>query len=158
MTSPISSQDFSYITFINAMLSMGLSSPLYKEVREKKGLVYYIRCSQSRLNKQGITQITTQTSSNNFESVVDSVRLVLKNPTKHLTEERFQTIKNSYLIRLEKDKINRFNNVSRWINPKDWSIKEIINTITLDKVMEIYEKYYDFDKFYISNDKDEFNK
>lgn len=158
MTSPVLTNDFNYITFINAMLSMGLSSPLYKEVREKKGLVYYIRCGQSRFNNQGITQITTQTSSNNIERVVDSVRLVLKNPTKYLTEERFKTIKNSYLIKLQKDKINRYNNVNRWIQPKEWSIKEIINTVTLDKIMEIYNKYYDFDKFYISDDKKEFEK
>lgn len=158
MTSPVLSSDFNYITFINAMLSMGLSSPLYKEVREKKGLVYYIRCSQSRLNKQGVTQITTQTSGNNVERVVDSVRLVLKNPTKYLTKERFDTIKNSYLIKLQKDKINRYNNVNRWIQPKKWSIKEIINTVTLDKIIEVYDKYYDFDKFYISNDKNEFSE
>ena len=158
ITSPLVSNDFNYITFINAMLSMGLSSPLYKEVREKKGLVYYIRCGQSRFNKQGVTQITTQTSSNNVERVVDSVRLVLKNPNKYLTRERFETIKNSYLIKLQKDKINRYNNVNRWITPKDWSIKEIINTVTLEKVMEVYNKYYDFDKFYVSDDKNEFSK
>lgn len=158
MTSPIAESDFNYITFINAMLSMGLSSPLYSEVREKKGLVYYIRCGQSRLNNQGITNITTQTSDQNIDRVYDAVRFVMKNPTKFLTNDRFETIKNSYLIKLKKDKINRYNNVSRWINPQEWSIKEIINTITLDKVLDVYEKYFDFDKFYLSNDKDEFNK
>lgn len=158
ITAPIINADYNYVSFINSMLSMGLSSPLYKEVREKKGLVYYIRCNQSRINNQGVVQITTQTNSNNIERVVDSVGVVLKNPKKHLTQERFDTIKNSYLIRLQKDKINRYSNVNLWITPKEWSIKEIINTITLDKVFEIYDKYYQFDKFYISNDKDEFNK
>ena len=158
MTSPISDSDFNYITFINAMLSMGLSSPLYSEVREKRGLVYYIRCGQARLNEQGVTNITTQTSSSSIEEVYDAVGFVLKNPNKFLTQERFETIKDSYLIRLEKDKINRYSNVSRWINPPEWSVKEIINTITLDKVMEVYNKYYDFDKFYLSSDKDEFSK
>ena len=157
MTSELTDADFNYITFINSMLSMGLSSPLYNEVREKRGLVYYIRCSQSRFNNQGVTQITTQTNSKNVERVYDSVRLILKNPEKFLTQERFETIKNSYLIKLKKDRINRYSNVSRWINPKDWSVKEIINTINLEKVMEIFDKYYDFDKFYLSSDKDEFN-
>jgi predicted Zn-dependent peptidase len=158
MSSPIAESDFNYITFINAMLSMGLSSPLYNEVREKRGLVYYIRCGQSRLNEQGITSITTQTSVSNAERVYDAVRYVMKNPQKFLTMERFETIKNSYLIKLKKDKINRYNNVTRWINPPEWSIKEIINTITLEKVLEIYQKHFDFDKFYLSNDKDEFSK
>ena len=150
MVSKISESDFNYITFINSMLSMGLSSPLYSEIREKKGLVYYIRCGQSRFNKQGITQITTQTNSRNVERVYDSVRFIFNNPNKFLTQERFETIKNSYLIKLKKDKINRYSNVSRWLNPVGWSVKEIIDTITLDKVMDIFSKYYDFDKFYLN--------
>lgn len=158
MMSPVASEDFNYITFINAMLSMGLSSPLYKEVREKRGLVYYIRCNQSRFNEQGITNITTQTNFKNVERVYDSVRFVLNNPKKFMTKERFETIRSSYLIKLEKDKINRYTNVSRWINPPGWSVKEIIDTITLDKVLNVYNKYFEFDNFKLSNDKEEFNK
>jgi len=156
MMSPIADKDFNYISFINAMLSSGLSSPLYTEVREKKGLVYYIRCSQSRFNKQGVTFITTQTSKNNVEAVYDSVGSVLKNPSKYLTQDRFDTIKESYLIKLKKDKINRYSNVNRWISPDNWSIKDIIETVTLDKILEVYENTFNFDKFYLSYDKEEF--
>jgi predicted Zn-dependent peptidase len=158
MVSPIAESDFNYITFINAMLSLGLSSPLYTEVREKKGLVYYIRCSQSRKNNQGITTITTQTSKDNVEAVYDAVRGVLDNPDKFLTQDRFETIRDSYLIKMKKEKINRFANVNRWINPKGWGIKEIIDTITLDKVREVYDNHFKFDDFYLSCDKDEFTK
>lgn len=156
MVSPVADKDFNYISFINAMLSSGLSSPLYTEVREKRGLVYYIRCSQSRLNRQGITTITTQTSKNNVEGVYDAVRSVLSNPTKYLTQERFDTIKESYIIKLKKDKINRYANVNRWITPPEWSIKEIIDTVTLDKIIEVYQNHFNFDNFYLSYDKEEF--
>lgn len=158
MVSPIADADFNYISFINSMLTTGLSSPLYTELREKRGLVYYIRCNQSRLNNQGITTITTQTSNSNVEKVYDVVKSVINNPKKYLTQDRFDTIKESYSIKMKKEKINRFANVSRWINPSGWSVKEIIDTITLDKVMDVYEKYYNFDNFYLSNDKDEFKK
>ena len=158
MMSPLVEDDFSYITFINAMLSSGLSSPLYEEVREKRGLVYYIRCGQSRLNKQGVTAITTQTDVSNVDKVYDAVRSVLKNPDKYFTQERFDTIKQSYIIKMRKDKINRYANVNRWINPDGWSIKEILDTVTLDKIREVYDKYFDFDKFYLSFDKEEFKK
>jgi predicted Zn-dependent peptidase len=40
--SPIITKDFIYVMFIKYMLSMGLQSPLYDEVREKLGLVYYV--------------------------------------------------------------------------------------------------------------------
>jgi predicted Zn-dependent peptidase len=156
MMSPLVETDFNYIAFINGMLSSGLSSPLYEEVREKRGLVYYIRCGQSRMNKQGITTISTQTSSANVDQVYDAVRSVLKNPDKYLTQERFDTIKESYIIKMKKDKINRYANVNRWINPEGWSIKEILDTVTLDKIIEVYDNNFDFDKFYLSFDKEEF--
>jgi predicted Zn-dependent peptidase len=156
MMSPLVETDFNYIAFINGMLSSGLSSPLYEEVREKRGLVYYIRCGQSRINKQGITTISTQTASANVDQVYDAVRSVLKNPDKYLTQERFDTIKESYIIKMKKDKINRYANVNRWINPEGWSIKEILNTVTLGKIREVYDNNFDFDKFYLSFDKEEF--
>lgn len=158
MISPIAESDFNYITFINSMLSTGLSSPLYKEVREKRGLVYYIKCGQSRLNKQGVTNISTQTAANSVDEVYDAVRKVLKNPDKFLTKQRFDTIKDSYVIKMKKDKINRYASVNRWINPKGWSTSEILDTVTLNQIKEMYEKYFDFDKFYLSYDKEEFKK
>jgi predicted Zn-dependent peptidase len=158
MVGPLADSDFAYISFINGMLSTGLSSPLYTEVREKKGLVYYIRCSQSRLNNQGVTSITTQTSTDNVEKVYDAVKGVLDNPKKFMTKSRFETIKDSHLIRLKKEKINRFANIQKWITPPEWSISSIIETVTLDKLMEVYDKYYKSDDFYLSCDKDEFAK
>jgi predicted Zn-dependent peptidase len=158
MLSPIIESDFNYIKIINAMLSSGLSSPLYEEVREKRGLVYYIRCGQSRLNKQGITSITTQTAADNVDKVYDAVRGVLKNPDKYLTKNRLNTIKQSNIISLKKNKINRYASVNRWIDPDGWSVSEILEDIDINKVREVYNKYYDFDKFYLSYDKEEFKK
>jgi predicted Zn-dependent peptidase len=156
MVSPVAESDFAYITFINSMLSSGLSSPLYTEVREKRGLVYYIRCSQSRMLNQGVTTITTQTSSKNVESVYDAVRTVITNPDKYITKGRLETIKESYLIKLKKDRINRFSNVNHWILPKGWSVKDIVEKVNINKIREVYEKYFNFDDFYLSNDKTEF--
>ena len=156
MVSPVAESDFAYITFINSMLSSGLSSPLYTEVREKRGLVYYIRCFQSRMNQQGVTSITTQTSSKNVENVYDAVRTVLTNPDKYINKGRLETIRESYLIKLKKDRINRFSNVNHWILPKGWSVKDIVEKVNLNKIREVYEKYFNFDDFYLSNDKTEF--
>lgn len=156
MVSPLVESDFNYITFINAMLSSGLSSPLYTEVREKRGLVYYIRCSQSRMNKQGVTSIATQTSLNNVDAVYDAVRTVINNPDKYITKTRMETIRDSYLIRLKKEKINRFSNVNHWILPEGWSVKDIVEKVNIKKIREVYDKYFNFDNFYLSNDKTEF--
>jgi len=156
--SPIINEDFAYVHFINAMLSLGLKSPLYQEVREKRGLVYYVHCYQSRMNQQGLNTISTQTSNRNFTAVVDAIESVISNPKKFLTKDRFNLVKDYYGVRKQKDEILRYKSVNQWINPEGWSVYDILDDINLKKVLEVYDKYYQFDNFYISNDKKEFKK
>ena len=156
MLSPIIDEDFAYVHFINSMLSLGLKSPLYQEIREKRGLVYYVHCYQSRVNNQGLNMIATQTSNKNFNACVDSVKLVLDNPKKHLTKDRFELVKDYYKVRMQKDEILRYKNVNQFINPEGWSVYDIIEDVNLKKVKEVYDKYFQVDNFYISNDKKEF--
>jgi len=156
MLSPVIDEDFAYVHFINAMLSLGLKSPLYQEIREKRGLVYYVHCYQSRMNNQGLNMIATQTSNKNFNACVDSVKLVLDNPKKHLTKDRFELVKDYYKVRMQKDEILRYKNVNQWINPEGWSVYDILDGVNLKKVKEVYDRYFQFDNFYVSNDKKEF--
>ena len=156
--SPVINEDFAYVHFINAMLSLGLKSPLYTEIREKRGLVYYVHCYQSRMNQQGLNTISTQTSNRNFNAVVDAVEGVIKNPKKYLTKDRFNLVKDYYTVRRQKDEILRYKSVNQWINPEGWSVYDILDEVNLKKVLEVYDKYYKFDNFYISNDKKEFKK
>lgn len=156
--SPIIEEDFAYIHFINAMLSLGLKSPLYQEIREKRGLVYYVHCYQSRMNNQSINTISTQTSNKNADKVIESVKEVITNPDKFLTKDRFDLVKEYFTVRKEKDEILRYKNVNQWINPDGWSINDILDSVKLNKIKDLYKKYYNFDDFYISNDKTEFKK
>jgi predicted Zn-dependent peptidase len=156
--SPVIEEDFAYVHFINAMLSLGLKSPLYQEIREKRGLVYYVHCYQSRMNQQGISTIATQTSNRNFNQVVDSVETIIKNPGKYLTKDRFNLVRDYYKVRQQKDEILRYKNVNQWINPDGWSVYDILDEVNIKKVREVYDKYFNFDNFYISNDKKEFKR
>jgi predicted Zn-dependent peptidase len=156
--SPVIEEDFAYVHFINAMLSLGLKSPLYQEIREKRGLVYFVHCYQSRVNDKGLNSISTLTSNKNFDEVIEAVKKVITNPDKFLTKERFNLVKEYYGVRKQKDEINRYASVNQWINPPKWSVYDILEDVTLKKIKEVYTKYYDFDKFYISSDKKEFKK
>jgi predicted Zn-dependent peptidase len=156
--SPVIEEDFAYVHFINAMLSLGLKSPLYTEIREKRGLVYYVHCYQSRMNQQGISTIATQTSNRNYNQVVDSVETIIKNPGKYLTKDRFNLVKDYYKVRQQKDEILRYKNVNQWINPEGWSVYDILDEVNIKKVREVYDKYFNFDNFYISSDKKEFKR
>lgn len=159
MLSPIIEENNAEVHFLNAMISLGLKSPLYDEVREKRGLVYYIHCYQSRNNLQGITNISTETSNKNVNEVIDTVeKLFKKNKDKFLNKERFELVRDYHSVKREKEEILRYRHVGKHLLPEGWSINNILDTIKLKDIKDVYEKYYDFSKFYISSDKKEFKK
>jgi len=90
--------------------------------------------------------------------VIECVKDVISNPDKYLTKDRFDLVKDYYKVRMQKDEILRYKNVNQWINPEGWSVYDILDTVKLKDIKDVYEKYYNFDKFYISNDKKEFTK
>ena len=104
---------------------------------------------------KGLVSISTLTSNHNAAEVIDTVKMVLGNPEKYLTGDRLKTIIENYKVRKEKAKINRYNNVNKWIMPEGWSANDILDT-TLDDVMETYNKFFNPDNLFISNDKTEF--
>lgn len=157
--SEIITEDFAYIDFITNMLGMGLKSPLYQEIREKNGLVYYIQCYIDKLtDKNGIITISSETSDNNVDEFQKRLDFVLSNPDKFMTQERFDIVKQSIEIELKKNEINRYSNVGKYIKLKEWQIEPILKNITLDKVMKVYKKYFNFSTFIKSIDKIDFKK
>jgi hypothetical protein len=108
------------------------------------------------MNRQGLNSISTQTSNKNFNAVVDAVEGVIKNPKKYLTKDRFNLVRDYYTVRQKKDEILRYKQVNDIINPEEWSVYNILDDVKLKKVLEVYDRYFNFDNFYISNDKKEF--
>jgi predicted Zn-dependent peptidase len=156
----IITKDFPYISFITRMLGHGLKSPLYQEIREKKGLVYYIRCSLDRMtDNSGILQFSSETSDNNIEEFQNTLKEILDNPDKYMTKERFEIIYDAVKASLKTSNINRYNNVSKYITPKEWQVEYILVDLTFEKIMNYYDKYFNFDDLYLSIDSQEnFNK
>jgi len=152
--SPLIDENPVFNHFINSMLGLGIRSPLYDEVREKKGLVYSIDCYQSRLNLQGINTITTQTSNKNIKEVVETIKNVLSNPTKYLTLDRFGIIKDFYQNKFQKNEILRYKNINPWLDPNGWSMETEINKITFNQIQDHYQQWYNLENWNISLDKD----
>jgi len=151
--SPVITDDFPYIKFITKMLGGGLMSPLYQEIREKKGLVYYIHCFLNRVtDKSGVIQISSETSTSNVDEFQAIVKEVLSNPNKHMTQERFDIVKEAIIISLKISKINRHSTINKYITPVEWQIEPILEDLTLEKVMTYYDKYFNYDKYYLSVD------
>jgi len=146
-------KDFPYISFLTRMLGHGLMSPLYQEIREKKGLVYYVRCGLDRMtDKSGVLQFSSETSEENVEQFQTTLKEILDDPETYMTEERFDIIKEAITISLKISKINRYDNIQKYITPLDWQIEPILADLTYEKVMSYYDKYFKFEDFYLSID------
>ena len=155
--SPIIVKDFAYAQFLCDMLGSGLNSPLYKEVREKLGLVYSISCFVDRFNpKSCAIGIMTDTSNKNIKTVQNQIKGVLENKEKFLTEERFNIVKENHLTKLEESEIFNHLNLSKHVDDPEWRIESIIDKITLQDVYDMVDKYLNWDILYKSIDKTEF--
>jgi predicted Zn-dependent peptidase len=155
--SPIIESDWDVVFFINYLLSNGINSPLYMNVRKKSGLAYYIRFNLERLSDySGLNIITTETDDDKVDRLIESIDDTLINSYKFLNKSTFNQVKNSILNKIHTVDINRYCNVETYIKPKEWSIESNIENITLDKVIDTYSKYYNIDNFYKSVDRKEF--
>lgn len=143
----VNGNDLAAVGIINAMLGEGLNSPLYQEVREKKGLVYFIRCSMYKVGNMPLLSISTLTSNENVEEVVDTIAGVLSDPTQHMTAARLETIRKRMDISRQKMMINRYNSIDDFIDPEVRLVQELSQTVTLEQLMTVYNKYYAIDKF-----------
>lgn len=157
--SPIINSDFVYVDFIAAMLGSGLQSPFYQEIREKHGLTYGIYSYIDKLSDSSIiVRFGCQTDNSNVDKVRNIFKEVFENPSKYLTQERFDVILKSTKIQLEKNSINRYVNIDDYLNPNYMQFENYIDEINLEKVLDVYNKYFsNFDNLYFSNDKLEFD-
>lgn len=156
MASDIIDDNFYNIAFINLMLGHGLQSPLYKEIREKNGLVYYISIGMQSINKKGINLISTMTSEENVPKIVDIVGNIFKNKDIYLTKERFNVIKETMLLSKKMSDIDRYKKVQNYITPKEFSLIDNLDKVKLSQCLDIFDKYFNIDKYYVSDDKKEF--
>jgi predicted Zn-dependent peptidase len=157
-SSKVLTSDFAYASFLCEMLGSGLNSPLYKEVREKLGLVYSLGCYNDKLNNtSSMICISTDTSNKNIDIVQNQIKYVLENKEEFLTQERFDIVKDNYITRLEEAEILNFSNVGKYLDEPEWRMESIIHTITLKDVHDMVDKYLNWDDIYKSVDKTEFS-
>lgn len=155
--SPIIHNDFAHVSFINRMLGGGLKSPFYKEVREKEGLVYYFHCYQREITNNSVVSILeTATSNKNVKNVQHIVAKILNNPDTYLTKERFDITKEYYINKFEKENVMIHNNGYKFIEQEQFSLENILPTLTYEDIRKVYDKYFNFNDFYQSIDKKEF--
>lgn len=135
------------IKFLSNMLSFGLQSPLYNEVREKRGLAYYIFMQGIRLNNTSAPMISTMTTPNKVDEVYKVILDVISNRKQHITPKRFELIKSALINGYKISKINRYSNVGKYLEPNVFNLENKIENIEFEQIYDFSEKFLDPDNF-----------
>lgn len=152
-------KDLPHVEFICRMLCGGLKSPLIQEVREKNGLVYHINCSlHEPVNGSGVVLISTETSNKNSKKVQELIKMVIENPDKYMTEERFEIVLQYFEIKFRKEEENRYSSINSHIYKTIGELEETILTgnTNYSEVMQVYREVFNWKDFYKSVDIKEF--
>ena len=156
---PVIKEDIGIIDFITDMLGNGLQSPLSQEIREKRGLTYGVYCYNKQLSNNSVVGIIAcQTDRSKIPEVIEALKEVISNPKTLLTQKRFEIIKQSIEISLKKSKINRYSKIRNFLLPEDLRPENYLKGLTLERVLEVYDKHFIFDELYLSEDKKEFKE
>jgi len=137
----VSRSDYPYVAIGLSMLTSGLNSPLYKEIREKRGLSYFSSGAIERNVNQGILYLTSATDKAQIDELVKVYENVLKNIKKYLLKKDFNNEIDAITIMREEQKLLRFANCGNLVNKGSMMIPKNLKKITYDKVVEVMQKY-----------------
>jgi len=150
----VEQNDIPVLNILNSILVNGLQSPLYKEIREKLALAYYIHCYISKIGNVSILRISTMTSPDKIDKIEESIKKIFSNKEKYITQERLDIIKKHHIISKRKNMINRYKNISDIIDNDTKKTYDIIDSISLDDIYHVFDKYYQLENFDRTTDKD----
>lgn len=144
---------------VDVCLGSGMSSRLFQEIREKRGLVYSINTYEALYRQSGLFGIYAGTSPQNVETVIKLVMEELENVRKNgLSDEELENakkqLKGSMLIGLESTKYRASRNArSELYFDRIISTEEIcsdIDKITHNQVKGLVDYVFDPDYFALS--------
>ena len=156
---PASSEDRFAMAALNNVFGGGMSSRLFQEVREKRGLAYAVYSYHQSYSDAGAIKTYVGSTTGNVEEAVDViVREMGRMRTERVEPEELertkQQLKSSTLLALESTAA-RMNRVGRSVilgtellSPEE--IAERIEAVTAEDVMRLANDHLDTEKMYLS--------
>lgn len=168
----LNSKDYFVLQVLASILGGGMSSRLFTEVREKRGLAYYVRCSSENYTDTGY--LVAQAGVNN-DKVSESIKIILsefrkikdkKVPAEELSKAK-EFIKGKLLLELESsDKVAFWLGRQEILKRKMLTLDQVfekIDPITSDDIQRVADDIFQNDKLNLTvigpfKDKDKFGK
>ena len=141
--------DQAYLCLFSKIIGDGLTSPLYKELREKIGDVYFIHKSQMFVNKKQIAfVIDLTTSTSKVYEVLDKFKVLINNIDKFINRKKFKIAFKNIQNQL---KLNEYISIDYDNDPEMTEYKKYFlnNTITYNNFMDFVKKFMKSEKHFI---------
>lgn len=129
-----------------------LSSRLFTEIREKRGLAYSVYAYNQSYSKGGITSVYIGTNKESYKKAIEVTLKVFKDVQENgLTEKELQKAKNKYISKLlfstenMRSRMN-YSGIMYLRKNKLFNINELledIDRVTIDRLNEYLKKQYD---------------
>lgn len=141
----VSKADYPALMIAIFMLAGGMESPMFKRIREEKGLTYGIASGATKFIKEAVVKFGATTDFENKQALQNEFEYFFNDIKLHLTKERFEDVIQCLSISEEKKKIFRYKNVDDVIRKGYIMIGKAYKKLTLDKVQEVAAKYINKD-------------
>ncbi|HZZ99396.1 MAG TPA: pitrilysin family protein [Candidatus Paceibacterota bacterium] len=146
-------EKFCLIAF-SIMASSGSSSPLYDEIRTKRGLCYSIGTAFYAGNQEGLFIVAMATAPDKYQEAIDSALMVLENTKKdHIRFEKSKKRKMGSLALNNENPLNVLlgaeSDITFFGRPFGYEeLKSITESLTLEDIEKTVDKYLKREQFY----------
>jgi predicted Zn-dependent peptidase len=137
----VSKSDYKFLHVGIEMLTNGLESPYYTELREKLGLTYYVYGGFIRNHSNGVMVINACTDTENADKLKCRMRELVEQTETLLTEERYNTVMSNIKIGMEKNDALLFQEPWRYTEIGGLKLPSSLKWLTYDKVVKTTIKY-----------------
>lgn len=131
------------LSILSRLWSYGLPSPLYQELREKRGLVYGLGMYVSSFEKDsGLVVFSANCSPDKIEELRTVLNDTFENESLHITKERFDVVIENMKCEIEMKAILNYNNVDKFVS-FDWEYMDLeyLNNLTFEEIKEDSVKF-----------------
>lgn len=132
---------YKYLAIGLNMLLDGFSSPFMQEIREKRGLSYYIHGEILQVVDKSIIWFYASTDKEKAEQLKSVFNDLCKNVRQYLTKERFNIALDHIKTQREIQKLFLWKNTTKYTEYEHACILERLERLNYDRLVGVVEKY-----------------
>lgn len=130
------------LTMVEYYLGYGLMSPLYQELREKLGLVYYVQADSMKLGNKRLFSVMYESEAKNEKVLRKAIKKLISSLPNNLSETRFENVKKTIeSIIIKQNILNHSTEYARTASDDNFYSEEWFKEMTFEKFKELFKNF-----------------